>query len=174
MNTYIAFLRGINVGGHKKILMEDLRNLLESAGFDNVQTYIQSGNVIFKSSANASSCEQLIGELIARKYGWEVPVIIKEPVEISEILKKCPFSGEKKEKSYFTLLSSPLDEESIRELLELNNQKEELYIKGSCVYFWSENYSGSRFNNNFLERRLKVNATARNYWTILKLIDLSS
>ena len=174
MNTYIAFLRGINVGGHKKILMEDLRNLLESAGFDDVQTYIQSGSVVFKSSANASSCEHLIAESIARKYGWEVPVIIKEPVEVIEILNLCPFSGEKKEKSYFTLLSSSPDEESIRKLLELNNQKVELHIKGSCVYFWSENYSGSRFNNNFLERRLKVKATARNYRTMLKLIDLSS
>lgn len=174
MKTYIALLRGINVGGHKKILMADLRELLEVAGLIKVKTYIQSGNVVFFSYAEASENERIISEVIYKNYGWEVPVIVKTPSDLKDIIDNCPFSGEKKEKSYFTLLSDKPAKEDINEVQMLSNPHDEFSITKTCIYFWSDNYARSKFNNNFFERKLKVKATARNYRTMMKLIDLSS
>ena len=174
MKTYITLLRGINVGGHKKILMADLRELLEMAGLIKVKTYIQSGNLIFFSYAESSENEQIITEAIHKNYGWEVPAIVKTPSDLKEIIDNCPFSGEKKKKSYFTLLSDEPNEEDINEVQMLSNHHDEFFITKTCIYFWSDNYARSKFNNNFFERKLKVNATARNYRTMMKLIDLSS
>ena len=99
MKTYIALLRGINVGGHKKILMADLRLLFESIGLKDVQTYIQSGNVVFRSKEETNLASK-IANAIEAKYGFMVPVLIKKASELSEILLKCPFFDEKREKSY--------------------------------------------------------------------------
>ena len=148
MKTFIALLRGINVGGHKKILMADLRKLLESAGLTEVRTYIQSGNVIVRSEASAKQCEQFITDAILKKYGWEVTVLVKKPSELKLILDDCPFSEEKKIKSYFTLLSDAPSEEYIKEVQKLSEPNEEFFITENCIYFWSENYARSRFSNN--------------------------
>jgi len=77
MNTYIALLRGINVGGHKKILMADLKLLLDSIGLQNVQTYIQSGNVVFKSKEDTHLATK-IAEGIKIEYGFFVLVLVKK------------------------------------------------------------------------------------------------
>lgn len=173
MNTYIALLRGINVGGHKKILMADLRALFESMGFKDVQTYIQSGNVVF-SSEEKLRLGDIISEAIFKKYGFEVPVLIKEPSDLVEILEKCPFKEEQKENSYFTLLFKTPDKKLTEDVQSFSYPDEEFFITRSCIYFHSENYRKTKFNNNFFERKLKVISTARNYRTIVKLISLSS
>ena len=103
MNVYIALLRGINVGGHKKMLMSDLKLLFESLGFENVTTYIQSGNVVF-SSAKEADLAANISKSIELKYGFIVPVLVKKASELSKIVSKCPFLDKKREKSYFILL----------------------------------------------------------------------
>lgn len=77
MKTYIVLLKGINVGGHKKVPMADLRDLLSKSGFENVQTYIQSGNVILESSENANSIENKIQKAILAQFGFEVLVMAK-------------------------------------------------------------------------------------------------
>ena len=174
MRTYIAFLRGINVGGHKKILMADLRELLKSTGFKDVQTYIQSGNAIFFSKKSAEECENIIKDIIFKKYGWVVPVLVKEPKELLEVLDLCPFSNEKKKNSYFFLLSDKPADELVKVVQKLSIPDEEFHIRKNTIYFWSDNYARSKFNNNFFERRLKVNVTARNYNTMVKLIDLGT
>jgi len=173
MKTYVALLRGINVGGHKKILMADLRLLLESIGFQNAQTYIQSGNVVF-SSENNTNLGQKISKAIEGKYGFEVPVLVITPSEIDAVLKGCPFLEEKKQKSYFTLLFDIPKKDLIELVQSMSDLKEEFTITNKCIYFYSENYGRTKFNNNFFERKLKVIATARNYRTMVKLMELAS
>ena len=176
MNSFIALLRGINVGGHKKILMADLRVLFEKLGFENVRTFIQSGNVIFLTNENnPRNLEKIIKDEITRVYGFEVTLLVKTPSEIQVIFNNCPFSEEKKINSYFILLNSFPK----KELIELTNQisypDEEFYLTNSCVYFYcSKGYGKSKCGNNFFEKNLKVSATARNYKTLLKLIELSN
>ena len=173
MYRYIALLRGINVGGHKKILMADLRTMLESIGLKDVQTYIQSGNVVFTSSEGKNLSEK-ISEAIKREYGFEVPVLIKKASEMEQIIKACSFSGEKKEKSYFTLLFEIPSEENIEKTNKLNYPNEEFKITKDCVYFFcATGYGQAKSSGNLFENKLKVVATARNYRTMMKLIALA-
>jgi uncharacterized protein (DUF1697 family) len=173
-NRYIALLRGINVGGHKKILMADLRTLLVHCGFSEVETYIQSGNVVFSSERNVG-LDALISEAIKNTYGWEVPVLIKTASEMEAILSHCPFPKEKKEKSYFILLYQPPLAANIKTTLDFNFPGEEFVITPSCVYFYSSvGIGNSKMNNNFFENKLNVVATARNYRTLRKMLELST
>ncbi len=175
MNTYITLLRGINVGGHKKILMTDLKLVFEKLGFKNVQTYIQSGNVIFQSNFSSQECELKIFEAILEEYGWEVPILVKTPSEIKSILDDCPFPQEKKEKSYFVLLQSAPSSSTISEMETISYPNEEFVITNSCVYLYSElGAAKAKLSTNFFERKLKVKATARNYNTMVKLLSLAT
>ena len=175
MQTYVALLRGINVGGHKKVPMSELRDLLTNAGFQNVQTYIQSGNVIFQSSKKASELETEIQKIILNHFGFEVPVIVKTNNELQTIFNRCPFSEEKKENSYFILLSGIPNEHVIEKTQGILYENEEVVIKNDCLYFYSSTgYGRTKFDMNTYERKLKVTGTARNYKTMVKLLSLST
>lgn len=175
VHSYIALLRGINVSGQKKILMADLRLLLEKKGLQNVRTYIQSGNVLFDSSENASVCATIIFEAILEKYGWEVPILVKTSEEIASILKDCPFSEEKRAKSYFVLLHSNPEAQAAAEIRELSSTAEEFKITNPCVYIYYAVGAGkAKLGNNWFEKKLKVKATSRNYRTMAKLLDMTT
>ncbi|MBT8262953.1 MAG: DUF1697 domain-containing protein [Flavobacteriaceae bacterium] len=173
MYRYIALLRGINVGGHKKLPMAELRTLFESLGFVDVQSYIQSGNVVFSSEEKVSG--EVISEAIKGEYGWKVPVLIKTPDEINGILDNCPFPKEAKEKSYFMFLFQPPSTENIKTTLSFQYPDEEYVITPQCVYFYcSQGYGRAKLSGNLFEQKLKVSVTARNYRTMTKLIELAS
>lgn len=174
MNTFIALIRGINVGGHKKILMADLRGLFESLGLQDVQTYIQSGNVVFKAKKESNLAHK-IAEAIESKYGFIVPVLIKIQSELSKILSKCPFSDEKREKSYFILLKETPSREQVELTSQFSNLDEEFHIEGDCVYIYYALGAGkAKMGNNFFEKKLKVKATARNFRTMAMLLEIAS
>mgnify|MGYP003117953361 FL=1 len=103
MGIYIVLLKGINVGGHKKVPMADLRNLLTTSGFKNVKTYIQSGNVILESATkDIAKIESDITAVILKHFGFEVSVLVKTRVDLERIFKASPFSEEKKKASYLS------------------------------------------------------------------------
>jgi len=155
--------------------MADLRLLLEKTGFQNVQTYIQSGNVLFTSSEKQQDLEAIIYEAILKKYGWEVPILVKTASEIKTILVDCPFFQEKKKKSYFVLLQSAPSSENIAVAESISYPNEEFVIANSCVYLFSElGAAKAKLSANFFERKLKVSATARNYRTMNKLLEMAS
>ncbi len=175
MKTYIVLLKGINVGGHKKVPMAELRELLKNAKFQNVQTYIQSGNVIFQSSEKPSELENKIQKLIVTQFGFEVCVIIKTNKELQIIFEACPFSKEKKEASYFIMLNKIPETNLLKEADKITYENEEVIIKNDCLYFYcSTGYGKTKFHMNTYERKLKVIGTARNYNTMLKLLSLST
>ncbi|MEM9867199.1 MAG: DUF1697 domain-containing protein, partial [Bacteroidota bacterium] len=92
MGTYIAFLRGINVGGHRKIKMVELREVLSKNGFDQVQTYIQSGNMLFQSAERDSiKIAATIRKLIDKAFGFLVPVLVVSSERLRTILENNPF-----------------------------------------------------------------------------------
>lgn len=176
MKTYIALLRGINVGGNKNILMADLRNLLTKIGLQHVQTYIQSGNVIFQSQENnIKNLVLLIHQSIKNQFGFDVPVLIKTPEALQAIFNNCPFSQEQKIQSYFTFLYAVPDKETTNEVSQICYVNETFTITNTCVYFYcSTGYGKAKCSNNFFERKLNVTATARNYKTMVKLLSLST
>ncbi|HAT67764.1 MAG TPA: DUF1697 domain-containing protein [Flavobacteriaceae bacterium] len=174
MTRYIAFLRGINVGGHKKILMADLKLLFESLGFEKVATYIQSGNVVF-GTENEINLAAKITNAIEVKYGYKVSVLVKKASELDKILLKSPFFDEKLKKSYFILLEEKPSLEHIALTTTFSNSNEEFYITENCVYiYYAQGAGKAKLGNNFFEKKLNVSATARNYNTIVKLIELSA
>ncbi|WP_411767336.1 DUF1697 domain-containing protein [Winogradskyella sp. A3E31] len=173
--TYIALLRGINVGGHRKVPMADLRELLSKVGFENVKTYIQSGNVVFQTiEEDVQKLEEAIEKEIALTFGFEVPVLVKTREELNLIFENCPFVEEQKAKSYFILFKK----KPSKELIDIASQKkypdDDFRIAKECIYLYpSKGYGQTKFNLKYFEKILNTEATARNYNTMLKLLSLS-
>lgn len=155
--------------------MADLRELLTKSGFENVQTYIQSGNVILQSSkSDISVIEKNIQESIMDHFGFEVSVLVKTRSDLKRIFNDSPFSEEKKKASYFMLLRNTPEDDLVKIASEKVYEGEEYKILKDCIYFFCEKGFGqAKFNANFFERKLKTFATARNYNTMLKLLSLS-
>lgn len=176
MNSYIVLLKGINVGGHKKVPMAELRDLLTKSAYENVKTYIQSGNVILESSQKSiPKIEVQIKKDILDHFGFEVPVLIKTRKDLKRIFNDSPFSEEEKQKSYFIMLYDTPDSELVKVASEKVYEGEEYQIINDCIYYYSaKGFGQSKFNTNFFERKLNTFATARNYNTMVKLLSLSS
>jgi uncharacterized protein (DUF1697 family) len=175
MNTFLSLLRGINVSGQKKIKMEDLRKLYKSLGFQNVQTYIQSGNVVFESTeADRKVIAEKIEIAISKKYNFDVPVLIETPEKFKDVLEGNPFSEEETKRLYVTFLDAEPNLELIKKLKEFNYSPEKYVIVKDVIYFFSPiGYGRAKMNNNFFERKLKVSATTRNWKTTKKLLEMT-
>jgi uncharacterized protein (DUF1697 family) len=177
MTKFIALLRGINVSGQKQIKMPDLKSLFEESGFQNIETYIQSGNVIFTSKEKLpEKLEQKISLAIKRKFGFDVQVIVLTPEEIEYVLKNNPFIKKKKdsEKLYVTFLAKSPSDENINKLYATDYSPEEYIIDGSYIYLFVPNgYGKAKLNNNLFENKLKVFGTTRNLKTIKALFELT-
>lgn len=175
MQTYIALLRGINVGGHKKVPMVQLRELLSNSGLLNVKTYIQSGNVIFQSiNDDSKELEKTIQNSILDHFGFKVPVLVRTRTELLTIFNNCPFSDEKKSESYFVMLSDVPDEMLVNEASQKTYPDDDYVILNDCIYlFCAKGYGRAKFNLNYFEKKLNIHATARNYKTMVKLLALS-
>lgn len=176
---YISILRGINVSGQKKIRMLDLKSLYESLGFEKVVTYIQSGNVIFEvSDKNKSNIKTQIEEAIEKKYKFYVPVEIRTNREIESIIKNSPFGAvdlaKDGAKVLVTFLGTKPDKVKVSTVLSYVVLPEKLVVKGREVYLYCPNgYGKSKLSNTFLENKLGVEATTRNWKSVHKLYELS-
>ena len=176
---YISMLRGINVGGQKKIKMIDLKSLYELLEFQNVVTYIQSGNVIFDTTVtNKTGLKAKIEKSIKEKYKFHVPVEIRTNHEISKIIKNCPFDSvdlvENGTKILVTFLSSNPSKTNVTNILKYVVAPEKLVVIGKEVYLYCPNgYGKSKLSNTFLEHKLGTKATTRNWKSVHKLYELS-
>jgi len=179
MNKNIAILRGINVGGRRKILMADLRELFAKLGFTNITTYIQSGNVFFNSKTPLTNIEMedKIAQAISEQYGFEVPVIIRSAQEIADAVKNSPFFQDQTIKVtplHLTFLKEIPSEENLLKIATYNYEPDKFVIQGANVFLYCEGkYHKSKLTNNFFEKKLKVAATTRNWKTVLQLLALS-
>lgn len=178
MKTYIAFLRGINVSGKKKVPMQSLRSLCTGLGFQKVQTYIQSGNIVFEyQETDAISLEIVLTDAINKEYGFEVPVLVKTVSQIKAIVAQNSFNDEediKLNKIYFVLLYQSATHELVIKFKSESFENEEFHLGENCIYLKCNlGYGKAKLNNNLIERKLKVAATTRNYRTLNKLIDLA-
>jgi len=178
MKTYIALLRGINVSGQKKIKMADLREMMVKLEFESVQTYIQSGNIVFKSEEpNRNQLEDQIKNGIAETFGFDVPILVKKRSELAQILQDSPFTkieDLETNRIYYTLLQKEPEESSLANLSPDDYPNELFHIRKNCVYLNCIKGAGkAKLNNNIIERKLGVSATTRNHRTMVKLLELS-
>lgn len=178
MKTYIALLRGINVGGHRKIKMTDLKIMLNEIGFKEVVTYIQSGNVVFNSSEIVSNLlAEKIKDKIAETFGFEVPVLVKKHEELKSIFDKNSFTeidDIQNKKVYFTLLKETPLPDLAAAFCKETFHGEQFELDGDCVYLnYSFGAGKAKLTNNQIESKLQVSATSRNYRTVVKLLELA-
>ncbi len=175
MKTYISILRGINVTGHHTVRMADLKALYEELGFTGVETYIQSGNVVFKGRGNNPStvAARIVGA-IANKYGFSISVVIRLPNELASVIRKNPFAGRRgvdETRLHVTFLEEKPAPGLVKGLGPLTaTSNDEFEVIGREVYLHCpDGYGKTLLSNTFFEKNLKVSATTRNWNTVRAL-----
>jgi uncharacterized protein (DUF1697 family) len=179
MSAYVSMLRGINVGGQKKIRMETLCELYEKLGFTRVRTYVQSGNVVFESSVQGSSdFGRRIEAQIEQTCGYCVPVFIRQAEELQRILAGNPFINERNEnpsKLYVTFLYLSPPKTTFSNLVPPGNSVDEFSPGETEIYLYCPNgYGTTKLSNNFFERKLEMPCTTRNWNTVNTLFRMLS
>jgi uncharacterized protein (DUF1697 family) len=178
MSTFISMLRGINVGGQKKIRMETLRGIYEELGFTNVRTYVQSGNVVFESTEQDQVVlVKRIEAHIEQTCGYAVEVFIRQAHELQRILAGNPFLNDRNEdpsKLYVTFLYQPPPEDGWRKLTPPSGTPDEFAPGKMAIYLLCPNgYGKTKLSNSFFERKLGLPTTTRNWNTVNALYKMT-
>ena len=178
MATYIAMLRGINVGRGKMVKMERLRTSFAGLGFDEVKTYVQSGNVVFQSERKSpAELTRTIEAKIQRDFGFAVPVLIKKSKELAQIVHKNPLlrvKGIDVSKLHVTFLSDAPPKTAAKALEDLATTRERLRILNREIYLYCpDGYGKSKLTNNIIEKKFSLVATTRNWRTVNALLKMA-
>ena len=175
---YAALLRGINVGGNRKVAMADLRELLAGLGYYAVTTYLQSGNAVFSTSGSESAAlAAVIEKRVAEKFGAPVRVLVRTGPELADVVGASPLPGGPQNPSRFfvAFLSAAPDPAAVREIEAEEFGADRIWINGAEAYLWCPNGAAdTTLTHNFVEKHLGVTATARNWNTVTKLVSLTS
>ena len=180
LTTYISMLRGINVGGARKILMKDLKALYEELGFQKVITYIQSGNVIFQAVDQMTDLQasEKIRKTIFQKYVFDVPCLVRTVDEMQRIIRINPLFGNKEvniEKLHVTFLEEVPQQGYLSSIKRFDYSPDQFVIIGKDVFVYCPNgYGRSKINNEFFESQFKVTASTRNWRTVNTLADIAA
>jgi uncharacterized protein (DUF1697 family) len=172
----IALLRGINLGSANRVSMAELRAALEEAGLDDVRTYLQSGNVVFSSGASSQRLARTCERAIASSFGLEIAVVVRTRDELAEIVRRNPLRRAAKDPKRYqvSFLSRKLDRKTAGRLEAAVVEGERLVIEGREVYAWHPaGVARSKLWTLLAGRDLGVTATARNWTTVTKLLDLA-
>ena len=177
MTKHLALLRGINVSGHNMIKMEALKTALESIGFSEVVTYIQSGNVFVETDEESGfSVGFKIKQEIYKTFGHEVPVIVIGKQDLELCLKNNPFLKDKEvdtKKLYVAFLSKEMSSTAINELKISQIKPDEAVVDGNRIFIKYDVGAGkTRLDQKYIEKKLNVTATIRNWNTVNKLLEL--
>ena len=172
MPKYIAFLRAVNVGGTTLIKMTDLKKMFESFGLDNVQTYIQTGNVIFQSpEKNSSVLEEQIERQLEKAVGKRIPLFVRTIRDVQKMAHACPFNPQDEETVHVVILQKQPHKKNVNSWLALRSDADDFASQGKEVYNLRRNRDQSIFSNNLIEKTLEVMGTTRNLTTIKKLAE---
>lgn len=177
MPTFIALLRGINVGGHNQIPMGELRSLCEGLGWADVQTYIQSGNVVFRADAAAPALEDALGRAIERGFGLSIPVLVRSAAEWAEYLRGNPFPDASDAEPNLVMLAlskNPPAHTAADELGRRGDRGERVALVGDALWIHFAGGAGrSKLSPAALDRLAGSPVTTRNWRTVLKLAELA-
>jgi uncharacterized protein (DUF1697 family) len=177
--VYVSLLRAVNVGG-RTIPMADLRALYEELGHHDVVTYLQSGNVISRSTARrAAAVERAVSTAISVAFGMDVDVLVRTPKQMQAVRDGNPFLRRRGEKPpakalHVTFLATVPEAKRVRDLDETAFTPDELRVVAREVYLWCPNgYGRTKLTNAWFERKLGVRTTTRNWTKVAKLAELS-
>ncbi|SEU29461.1 DUF1697 domain-containing protein [Paenibacillus sp. NFR01] len=176
MTTYIALLRGINVGGNRIIRMAELKTMCESLGLEKVRTYIQSGNIVFGSAAEAGELERLLHRSIEETFGFPVDVMVRSLEELEAVIAGNPFpltTAEEFKRLYVTFLKEEPKKEGLEKVAQIADGADKMIMKGRTMYTLYEiSVSKSKLFQMPLDKWLGTTLTARNWATTGKLAEL--
>jgi uncharacterized protein (DUF1697 family) len=175
--VYAALLRGINVGGRTRVSMADLRELFDELGATDVQTYVQSGNVVFASSErSAAKLEHAVEKQIKKALGLDVRVLVRTAAQLAKVAKANPFLKAKKDEAalHVTFLKEKPAAAKVKAIDPEVGGADEFRVASREIYLHFPNgYGRTKLNNTFFEKKLAVPATTRNWRTVTKLVDLA-
>jgi len=173
----IALLRGINIGPRNRIAMPELRTALEAAGFGDVATYVQSGNVVLSSGAKPDAVARAVEASIADRFGLDIAVVVRTRAELAAVVRSDPFGDTIDEPKRFqvTFLDAPLSREAAAKIEAAATGGERVVVATREVYAWHPAGVGrSKLATLLAGRSLGVTATARNWTTVTTLLELAS
>jgi len=177
MTTIIALLRGVNVGGHNMIKMDVLRALCESLGHCNVQTYVQSGNVVFRTrERDVAQIAAKIESAIEKKHGFRPDVILRSAAEMREVIARNPFAkrkGIEPGKLIVTFLADEPTAETKKAVLALKPNPEEIRVNGRELYIYFPDGSGRSKLVPTLSKVMKSKGTGRNWTSVSTLLEMA-
>ena len=172
---YVAFLRGVNVGGKNRLPMADLKNIFTAAGCAAAQTYIQSGNVVFEAAQDfAKRVPEIVTRAIHRRFGYETAVIVRSSEELRQVVASNPFdtSGDPRFLHVAFLDDKPGAEAASR-LDPQRSPPDEFVVRGRNVYLHYPNgVARSKLTNEYLAAQLQTTSTMRNWRTVLTLMEM--
>ncbi len=172
----VALLRGINVGGKNKLPMKDLAEIFVNAGCEDVRTYIQSGNVVFRADpVLTEGIPSLIRESILSGFGYRVPVVTRTVLDLQEIVQVNPFP-EAEANRLLVLFLADLPDRALVETLDPNRSPgDEFAVVGREVFLHCPNgFARSKLTNNYFDSRLSTTSTGRNWRTVNKLLEMAT
>lgn len=176
MTTWIALLRGINVGGHHRVPMAELRAGLTDAGFGDVATYIQSGNVVVSSDGPAEAVAEGVATVIRERFGHEIPVVVRTAEELAAVFAANPFPElvDEPKRLHVFFCDRPLAADALDGLDHAAHLPDRAEVGPAEVYVaYAESMSASKLGTQVLDRILGTATTARNWNTVRKLADLA-
>ena len=178
MKSYVALLRAVNVSGQNKVPMAELRAQLSHAGYQDVTTYVQSGNVVLRATATPEP--KLVGDLereIRRSFGLTITVLVRTKDQLGEIRSANPLlkRGAETGSLYVTFLATKPTAARVRDLATKAAGPDEAIVRNREIFLCCpDGYGRTKLNNAFFERQLGVKATTRNWKTLTKLFELAS
>ena len=178
MSTYIVLLRGVMPSGKNKVPMAQLREVLKRGGFGNVRTYVQSGNVLVDSGLSAQEIGKCVRELIKKHIGPDLAVVVRTGSELQKVLEENPFQqGYTISRVFFVVFAQIPTLEKVQELSAQDFGDEKLAFtrnRDAAYMYIPGPYGRGRLSNNFLEKKLGVSATMRNFNTMSRLVEMST
>ena len=177
MPRHIVLLRGINLGPRNRIAMPELREALEEAGFDDVQTYVQSGNVVLSSSDSAADVARNVELRISKSFELDIDVVVRTRAQLAKVVERNPLAkvANNPKRYQVSFLSAKPSAAVMRKLEEAAAEKERVVLLGREIYAWHpEGVGRSPLWTLLAGRGLGVTATARNWTTVTKLLELAS
>ncbi len=176
MARHVVLLRGINIGSRNRIAMPALREALEEAGFTDVETYLQSGNVVLESRAKPETVRRKVEQLIAGRFGLEIAVVVRTRAELAAVVKRNPHAKVASEPKRYqvTFLEQKLPTKVVRELEQAAAANERVVVSGREVYAWHpQTIARSKLWSKLAGQGLGVTATSRNWATVEALLELA-
>jgi uncharacterized protein (DUF1697 family) len=176
LKKYVALLRGINLGARNKVSMQDLRALFADLGAEDVATYVQSGNVVFRSADSPGKLTDAIEKRIRRDLSLDVTVLVRTQRQLAKLVAANPFADDVSDptKLHVTFLADKPDQARVRKLDPTLSEPDKLRVIGQEVYLHCPSgYGRSKLSNAYFEKQLDVRATTRNWRTVTKLAELA-